>query len=474
MRPVNEADDFGAIRTVSDLLMLAGKGLSDSTVGGDVGYMARIAFNKGIGQYSYSSVAKAAAKLMAIFPVIISKNISKESAARVQKYVERQAVTMLQLALQQANISSAQNGIEYLRQFHQNLTIGSNGLDALGDVLNTYQQSLERYGDSFGESNTIASSVLNQRVMESIVEALSSPANFESDDSLVISPSDLKELLEVFRDNEKYQVYDTKLNPTSINEYSVDNSASSYNLKVSYLNERDQSNKEMPVGSYSDGKLLNGVDVSDVKKLNNDVPSKIVVQFCDRANPKAKTSFVVGVKAKLLACDSTEILRRIANDNKDGKFFINLLRVMTGELKKSDFMFGLSRTYEDLASTRRKGARGDVWALLKNRAFASKEAVKRGMRNNYSAITTVVITRDDADDLFKEENIDITDIKVATRFISSYNLFGIIIVDDSIESMKVLLDDGSNAFEEWSYQMLEREASDGSYKKLINLIANSR
>jgi hypothetical protein len=465
MRPVNEADDFGAIRTVSDLLMLAGKGLSDSTVGGDVGYMARIAFNKGIGQYSYSSVAKAAAKLMAIFPVIISKNISKESADRVQKYVERQAVTMLQLALQQANISSAQNGIEYLRQFHQNLTIGSNGLDALGDVLNTYQQSLERYGDSFGESNTIASSVLNQRVMESIVEALSSPANFESDDSLVISPSDLKELLEVFRDNEKYQVYDTKLNPTSINEYSVDNSASSYNLKVSYLNEDRNSMV---------GRGIHSIDVSDVKKLNNDVPSKIVVQFCDRANPDAKTSFVIGVKAKLLACDSTEILRRIANDNKDGKFFINLLRVMTGELKKSDFMFGLSRTYEDLASTRRKGARGDVWALLKNRAFASKEAVKRGMRNNYSAITTVVITRDDADDLFKEENIDITDIRVATRFISSYNLFGIIIVDDSIESMKVLLDDGSNAFEEWSYQMLEREASDGSYKKLINLIANTR
>lgn len=465
MRPVNEADDFGAIRTVSDLLMLAGKGLSDSTVGGDVGYMARIAFNKGIGQYSYSSVAKAAAKLMAIFPVIISKNISKESADRVQKYVERQAVTMLQLALQQANISSAQNGIEYLRQFHQNLTIGSNGLDALGDVLNTYQQSLERYGDSFGESNTIASSVLNQRVMESIVEALSSPANFESDDSLVISPSDLKELLEVFRDNEKYQVYDTKLNPTSINEYSVDNSASSYNLKVSYLNEDRNSMV---------GRGIHLIDASDVKKLNNDVPSKIVVQFYDRANPNAKTSFVIGVKAKLLACDSTEILRRITNDNKDGKFFINLLRVMTGELKKSDFMFGLSRTYEDLASTRRKGARGDVWALLKNRAFASKEAVKRGMRNNYSAITTVVITRDDADDLFKEENIDITDIRVATRFISSYNLFGIIIVDDSIESMKVLLDDGSNAFEEWSYQMLEREASDGSYKKLINLIANTR
>jgi hypothetical protein len=465
MRPVNEADDFGAIRTVSDLLMLAGKGLSDSTVGGDIGYMARIAFNKGIGQYSYSSVAKAAAKLMAIFPVIISKNISKESADRVQKYVERQAVTMLQLALQQANISSAQNGIEYLRQFHQNLTIGSNGLDALGDVLNTYQQSLERYGDSFGESNTIANSVLNQRVMESIVEALSSPANFESDESLVISPSDLKELLEVFRDNEKYQVYDTKLNPTSINEYSVDNSASSYNLKVSYLNEDRNSMV---------GRGIHSIDASDVKKLNNDVPSKIVVQFCDRANPDAKTSFVIGVKAKLLACDSTEILRRIANDNKDGKFFINLLRVMTGELKKSDFMFGLSRTYEDLASTRRKGARGDVWALLKNRAFASKEAVKRGMRNNYSAITTVVITRDDADDLFKEENIDITDIRVATRFISSYNLFGIIIVDDSIESMKVLLDDGSNAFEEWSYQMLEREASDGSYKKLINLIANTR
>ena len=481
MRPVHEAGGLAIIKTVSDLLMLAGRGLTDESLdGNDIAFAARAIANKrsSSDKYSYSSVAKSAAKLQAIFPIIASRGISVESINRVRKYIERQACMMLQLALQQANISSAKNGIEYLKTFHQNLQVGSNGLDALGDVLNTYADTINNESTS-----SYSNFKLNEIIEEAMYEALCSPINFESDDSITLDSSQVNEILEMFNNSESYTVYDTKLNPVSIGDYKVNESYNNkYTVELKSLYEakgangnrgnstNNNNNKDPKVVRYNNVEIKNDY----VKKINSDLPSLIIVRFYSKETRDVATEFIVGVKAKVIPCNSDEILRRIANDNKDGKFFINLLRTLTGELKKSDFLFGLSRTYEDLASTKKKGAQGDIWALLKNRAFASKEAVRRGAGNNYSAITTVVITRDDADDLFKEENIDVTNVKVAKRFLESYNLLAFVIIDDSIESMKVLMDDGGNAFEEFSYQYLEKESSDGNYKKLINLIANQR
>jgi hypothetical protein len=597
MRPIYEDAGavFGAVKTVSDLLTLAGKGMDgEEEFDTDAAKKAASIISAGRtsrDKYSYSSVASAASKLIAIFPILCSRTVSRETANMVQKYIEQQGCMMLQLALQQANISSAKNGIEYLRQFHQNLRVGSNGLDALGDVLNTYAGSLQAQ-NSTSESTSVSGQMYNDKVMESIVEALGGEANFESDDSIQLTATQMNGLLEMFADAEKFVVYDTKLNPVSIQDYMVKESVdgSTYGVIVKPLNEISSAGPEADYefgGYYDDlqdpnrGKEASGYDYykrnkeldrdkeadkdrarkeaeyrrqqsdrykqdrdrhrqekeraedraytmagrkqqkedrerqkrehdedraytmserqrqederrrqeqeklnrkhnvtflkdQDIKKMNNALPSLLLIRFYSKDTSSVATEFIIGVKAKLVGCDSTEILRRIANDNTDGKFFINLMRTITGELKKSDFLFGLSRTYEDLASTKRKGALGDIWALLKNRALASKEAVRSGKGNNYSAITTVIISRDDAEDLFREENLDVSDVKVAKHFLSSYNLLGFAICDDSTETLRLLLDDGSNVFDEIHYSMLERETQDGNYKKLVSLIANNK
>lgn len=531
MRPVyTEGAVLTAIKTVSDLLMIAGKGLNDSeidtsaVVGRAVSDIKKGSRSTSRDKYSYSSVASAASKLIAIFPVLTSRTVSKEVAHRVQKYIEQQGCMMLQLALQQANISGAANGIAYLKQFHQNLS--GNGLDALGDVLNTYAAKISGDTQAQNAATDISSRMYDARVREAITEAFCDQMNFESDDSIVLTAEQINGLLEMFADAENYVVYDTKLNPVSIQDYVVNESSSkSYRVDIKYINEAEDNKKKpaYPAGAdpdydskyyedlkaksaygyeyYKRNKELQG-DIDhdedrrrgkpeeekkrklhnvtplrdqDIKKMNDASYSMLLVRFYSEDTSTVATEFIVGVKAKLIGCDATEILRRIANDNTDGKFFINLMRTITGELKKTDFLFGLSRTYEDLESTKRKGAQGDLWALLKNRALASKEAVRSGNRNNYSAITTVVISKDDAEDLFREENLDITNVKVARHFMESYNLLGFVICDESTESLSVLFDDGSTVFDEISFTMLDRESQDGgTYKKLINLIANSR
>jgi len=52
----------------------------------------------------------------------------------------------------------------------------------------------------------------------------------------------------------------------------------------------------------------------------------------------------------------------------------------------------------------------------------------------------------------------------------SYNLMGFVIADEAAESVDFLFDTGDDVFETLSFNHLERETSDGSYKKVVNLM----
>lgn len=413
--------------------------------------------------YSYSSTAKAASKLIAVYPVLISKTVSASTAQMVSKYIEQKGCIIIQLALQMMNISNAENGAEYLRRFHQNLNIGGDDVAAMASIINAMLGDVGTARSVQHNSATIAGSIINEKLNEFNLDSM-----FENDNSIKISNQQMKELMEMFSDAEKYQIYDTELNERSINDFIVKESAGDYRVTFKSFNEAISStpNKTIVKTQF--------LKDQDIKKMNSAVPSLIIVRFYNSSTASVATEFIIGVKSKALAVDSNEILRRIANDNKDGKAFLNVMRAITGELKMTDFLFGLSRTREDLKSTKVKGAYGDTWALLQNRALAAKTAIARGQRNDFSAITTVVISREDADDLYKEENLDITDPTVAKHFMESYNLLGFAIVDDALESAKFMFDDGNRYFEEFSYRMLAKETETETYKSMLKLMANNR
>ena len=456
---LHEMVDPNTIKNVGSLIVAARDGIKD------VNNAVKRTPND---SYSFSSAAKAASKLIAVYPVLVSKSVSFDTARMVSKYIEQKGCIILQLALQQANISGAGSGVDYLRQFHQNLNIGGDDVAAMGSIINAM------IDDIAAKTKTESTSIANEFAKEKILESIDWDSMLENDNSIRISNQQMKELMEVFSDAEKYQIYDTNLNERSINDFIVKESAGDYKVTIKSFNEADNKNTMLPSKYVSGGNQNSGLLDRDVKKINSAVPSLLIVRFYNSSNATVATEFIIGVKSKVLAVDAAEILRRIANDNADGKSFLNIMRAITGELKISDFLFGLSRTKEDLKSTRIKGAYGDTWNLLQNRAAAAKTAVARGQRNDFAAITTVVISRDDADDLFKEENLDVTDPSVAKHFMESYNLLGFAIVDDAVESVKFMFDDGNRYFEEFSYKMLGRETEAENYKNMIKLMANSR
>lgn len=549
-------------------------------------------------EYSYSSLAKAASKMVAVFPVLASRTVSAETAQMVTKYIEQKMCSLFVLALQQANISTAKSGIEYLRQYHQNLNVGGDNINAIISTMDTWINAYE--AGKINESGSI-SGVMHDADVDIDVSSL-----FECDRDLEISARDVAEIMKIMQEQEKIVVYDTKLNPVSINDYVVKEFATGdYHVSVkplsafteaksnglrkeyrthvdnyamdrdeakqmqddedadaeyAYQNKKrsweeedrkrrndredrmdderredrkrridreDKSDRERSIdrwnaaqdrqrriereekadreraedraearrdreesrrdrarrtASEDRARVTSGNNVSlkdfDVKKMNDAIPSILVVRFYSKLDngevSTVPTEFIIAVKSKLIPVTTSEILRRIMNDNKDGKKFLKFMRVITGELSASNVIFGFSRMKDDIKSTKRKGAYGEIWNLLANRAEASREAVKHGVRNDFSAITTVLISQNDADELFREENFDISDPKNAYHFMQSYNLIAFAIADDATESLKIMMDDGEKNFEEYAYRMFERETKDGTYKKLINLMAASK
>lgn len=482
-------------------------------------------------EYSYSSIAKAASKLIAVFPVLTSRTVSFDTARMTSKYIEQISCQFFMFALQQANISNAKDGIAYLRQFHQNLNMGDDNTDA---VIAAMQSWIDAYTKGTQESTTFADALNNEVLSEAMVD----PFMMQSDD-VKISASDIRELMHAIQESANIQFYDTKLNPLSIDDYVVREFAGGdYRVTVSpYILNEAKANKRKANNSYNENKeqhrheeemnkILNDrmktyqkaqserdkqdaenekqqkedqkstsrdndwrdanrmhnntafLKDQDIKKMNDAVPSILIVKFYQKNNNDAvsgvATEFLIGIKSKVVPITTAEILRRIMNDNKDGQKFLKFMRVITGELKASDVLLGLSRITDDVKSYKVKGARGDIWTLLQNRAAAAKEQVRSGKHNDFSAITTVLISQQDADELYREENFDINDPKNAIHFMQSYNLMGFAIADDSNEVLHLLLDNGSKNFEDISYRMLERETQDSTYKKLINLMAASK
>ena len=482
-------------------------------------------------EYSYSSIANAASKLIAVFPVLTSRTVSFDTARMTSKYIEQISCQFFMFVLQQANISNAKDGIAYLRQFHQNLNMGDDNTDA---VIAAMQSWIDAYTKGTQESTTFADALNNEVLSEAMVD----PFMMQSDD-VKISASDMRELMHAMQESANIQFYDTKLNPLSIDDYVVREFAGGdYRVTVSpYILNEAKANKRKANNSYNENKeqhrheekmneILNDrmkiyqnaqsekdkqdaenekqqkedqkstsrdndwrdanrmhnntafLKDQDIKKMNDAVPSILIVKFyqknSDGGVSGVATEFIIGVKSKVVPITTTEILRRIMNDNKDGQKFLKFMRVITGELKASDVLLGLSRITDDVKSYKVKGARGDIWTLLQNRAVAAKEQVRSGKHNDFSAITTVLISQQDADELYREENFDINDPKNAIHFMQSYNLMGFAIADDSNEVLHLLLDNGSKNFEDISYRMLERETQDSTYKKLINLMAASK
>jgi hypothetical protein len=93
------------------------------------------------------------------------------------------------------------------------------------------------------------------------------------------------------------------------------------------------------------------------------------------------------------------------------------------------------------------------------------------MYNDATAISTLVMSENDAEYLKKTESIDIMNVSRARKIMDEYNFLCLVVANQSTEVASFLYDTGDDTFEMIPFSGLEREASDNSYKKMVNLMA---
>ena len=391
---------------------------------------------------SSTSIAKASSNLNLVFPVICSRGISIENASMISKAIERNAVTMLQRLFASWQIADKNVGSveEYIRRFHNNISSKTASLDDLFELSDRVDNLKEnavtlqaiksdlRNLDYYLPSSINESSLLRYAIKEGA--AIENKVGDKKDENISDKPGDTAKI----RDKE--------------NSY-LKNSAEYFSKQVAD---------------------------SDFKKANELMPTTMTVNFkvkTDNGNDAFDyQNGVIGVKAKLYPIGSEDIVKHIADKNTDRNWLTNFFRATTREISfMKDFVLALDKAKIDaLSLSTRKSTSDKMWKVLERRATVAR--IKKALRQNNSAaaITTLCVSQEEVEYLRKNHNVDLEKIATVLGLFDSLNLMAICIVDESLEVAKFIYDEQEPMWETISFTHLERESSDNTYKRVVNLM----
>lgn len=468
------------------------------------------------GTLTKSSIMKASKDLVLSFPVLCSNTVTPQTAMMITKAIERNCVTTLQLLFASSYLKGS-DGQEVLKKWHKNMDTDfavDDYLDTVDTALQTIDQGLDKLAVSFKEAfledqkRYPLSSFSESSVLEFDVSR-DYNGNFQVTRRNYVNEAENKFINTKWgmMDKDQAQFYqnDEKIgmqaNSQQNQQYNADRSYEFEKQKFASQNARndardrreeeynkskldiDRQSLNLQKSRNSRGELTDQIDFftkqlmdSDVKKCNELVPSMIIVRFNivdpEADNAMVEKQFIAGVKARLIPCDSMEIINKIAAINKTKPSLVNLVRATTGEISLArDFIFAIDQAKIDAKAGTKLSKTSPIWRSLQSRSTRSgMNRLKKNKANDAGAITTLVLTAEEVNMLKKEYNFDLYNISKAKFVMESYNLMTLVVVDEEIEVARFLLD-GEQYYQDYSFNSLERETGDGSYKKVINLIS---
>lgn len=482
------------------------------------------------GALQRSSIMRASKDLVMSFPVLCSNTINPTTAAMITKAVERNAVTTLQLLFSSAYLKGY-NGQDVIKKWHNNMD-SDMSMDEYLDIIDSFSSALdesalgetsryvdemiaecvanvERYPESSFAENSINTFSVGENynglyVRQLVTENIVRPGGNNNPDidpeNIIIDPFTGQpisrnqfqanmdytnyNLKKAQHDNQQQNQSNQNLAQADRNKKIDDREDKKLNLdqqkfgldkqKFELDTDRNNRGKLSDQQSYFTQQLLD----SDVKKANELVPSMIIVRFnaIDPDNPKnvgIEKQFIAGVKARLVPCDSFEIIDRIRSLEKNKVNLTNLIRATTKEISFArDFVAGIEQAKIDAKQNSKLSRTSPIWRSLQNRSTKSglNRLKKKARSNDAGAITTLVVTQEEVNFLKKEYNLDINIPSKAKSIMEAYNLMCLVIVDEDVEVARFLFD-GEKYYQDYSFNVLERETGDSSYKKVVNLIS---
>lgn len=446
---------------------------------------------------SSTSLSKATEGLVLVFPHLCTESVSLETAMMLTKAIETKAVSLLQIAFSAFNITNSEDAVSFVKQFHTNIGSGKITLDGFMDAMDA---ATNESGNPFnGVDRRLVKSVLEEfKQMECYFEEDLSETSIN--DFSVVNRYGNYIITEARRGGfgGKYKPDVAKFRHQVASEKRRDAYQRERDSKQdAYQRERDAAQDKKDDRNYHQKEReidLKFADIdnkqfkddfdmikqqlmpSDVKKANDMVPTMMIINFVTTRGDKNATPIrsqaVIGIKAKLYPVTSNDIINKIIVKNADTNVFLKLMRVSTRELNfVKDFLLAIDDAKLSAISCSTKGSdTNKLLKLLERRALKGKIRSKLNMKNAYKAITTLTISKEEADMIKQYNNVDVYNPSTIRKIMETLNIMQFIIADDSEESVYIIMDTGEDMYEKISYTHLERESTDGSYKKAINLM----
>ena len=452
-----------------------------------------VADNSEIGKFiskknpSIKSITRANKDLTMTFPVMASNTVDPASAQLVSRALERKFVTLTQMLLSAISITSSKDAIDHLKNVHSNLDLSS--LFDVDDYLAISQEAtanhifdadtIKAVYESFRQERLHAKPINHLR--ESLMDDMMSRTRKDPKFNTAITNKKFNDL----PDEDKVRAVKLLNTDTASRNKALEKQNKSLTQQLKDI-ERDNSklsNSNSSLQSRLDdirnntrAGLVKLAKDQDYKKANELQPTLLQIQFIstnDNNDPITVDAYV-GIKTKIYCVDSADIANHIVSKRSYNFSLYNLIKATSGEIEFwRDFVFAIKKAKIDAVSNTHRGSSSKLWKVLERRALASKINRFMSARNDATAITTLMVSAYDVEMLRKMEDIDISDSRVARKLMDDYNLVGIVIVDDSTESAKIIFDTGDDEYEPYTFKTLKRDDK-MDYKQMIQLLAGGK
>ena len=425
-------------------------------------------------QDGYSSIAARAKDLTATFPILISNRVSLKTAEKIAKALEFKYALMLQMVIASKSFTTSKDAVDFLKNYHTNIdahTYGSfiSKFASTEEAYIAYLKASKLINESFQQKNIL--SEYAKPIKMNVFQEARKPAFVRIDDNS-IKVGNEKYVKSKYLDNQ------TKANQRESNKKDLQLKAKDKkieDLQKSMQDKQDRFNKELQ-DKLNDVTPLSRPQLNDqkVKKANALNPLTMNVSFKVKATDQAVVNVeaMIGVKTKLYPVDSMEILDRIYSDRETKINLFNFIRAFSGEIQFwRDFVFALSKAKIDANFNARKVG-SKLWKVLERRSKTSKLSQMLNINNSATAITTLVLSSEEAGFLNKEYDIDLLDSSVARKLLDDFNFISIMIVDENLETIRTIMDTGSDEWECNTFKAFERD-EEMDYKQMVKMLAKA-
>lgn len=365
------------------------------------------------GYKSFKSINSATKDLVLTFPVMFSRNMELATAELIAKALETKYANLVKMLLTAMAITNATDAIDYVKNIHSNMQF-NNGIDV--------------------------------------------------DDYLTINSKLAKEsgAMTMFTPGTK-AVYENY-------KHSLKHSLPIANQIISEANSKRNENKSSKSKDDKPGSIKFDQDAK-LDKANQQMPLMMKVNFISKATGRPiTTSAYLGIKCKLFDVAGLDIIQRIVSKNSSAISLFNFIRATSQEIGFwRDFVFALSKAKVDAISNARNGSSSKMWKALEQRATKSKLNQFFRQKNDATAITSLLVTTDEVEELKKNNDIDLSRSNVARKIMSDYNLLCIGIVDETTESVALIFDTGDDEYELVRFKSLKKD-KDMDAKQIVNLL----